>query len=488
MDKRLNVAAKIVAYTTLVFFIAVGLFFSLSAVKPFWLDEWFIIHNIKFRSTQDLWGRLDFMQQFPRLYLQLVRQFVLMFDFSYTSLRLPSFIIHVAGVLLSFKLARKIYRQNIMAALLWCLLYVSFTTSIHYYVQVKQYTMEMLAALIAIWQLKTMLDMQSKRLPVVQLALLYVSMALTTFFSYTYPVIALTLFVVVIYRIMTMHKAMPRYVIVNSLVLLMVNAIAITVFYLTDVKQVLADAGMQNYWQDSLMQQSFSAGSFFGNIYKLFAHVGSGGLFEVVFAILGITGFVAGWVRIRKNIASNNIADVLTAYATLAVTCIIAMYAAGKLPLGIHRLNAFATPVLALLVVALLLRFLSKFDKIVKPVLLVLLLAASGNVFSSFISDWNNVESIKERSIYNNVTEAIHKAQQQDLPILVHRNICYPHDVHAEVTGAWVLPTYPAYDRQKKLPVFSVENREELQALMLQHHIATAMYIEQDSMMIISRN
>ena len=43
-----------------------GLVNTFFFTKPFWIDEWRIIYNLKTRSVPGLWDTLDFLQQFPR--------------------------------------------------------------------------------------------------------------------------------------------------------------------------------------------------------------------------------------------------------------------------------------------------------------------------------------------------------------------------------------------------------------------------------------
>ena len=81
-------------------------------VRPFWVDEWRIIYNLKFKSEEELWGKLAFMQQFPRLYLSLLKLFTAKLHYSYFSLRLPSFLIGTAAMWGVYRLAGKVYEPN----------------------------------------------------------------------------------------------------------------------------------------------------------------------------------------------------------------------------------------------------------------------------------------------------------------------------------------------------------------------------------------
>ena len=96
--------ATIATIATLSFIIAWGAVMVFAQVKPFWIDEARVIYNLKFKNAAMLWGQLDYLQQFPRVYLQLVKLFTATFDYSYTSLRIPSFIVGTLLILFSYLL------------------------------------------------------------------------------------------------------------------------------------------------------------------------------------------------------------------------------------------------------------------------------------------------------------------------------------------------------------------------------------------------
>lgn len=127
--------ATIIGYVTIAFFLFAGLVTAVVALQPFWLDEWFIIQNLKFRTADALWGQLEYMQQFPRLYLQALKVITETFNYSYSSLRLPSFVVHTAGVLLCIYISRRLFKRSVMAVFTFVLIYISFKTSQDYFVQ-----------------------------------------------------------------------------------------------------------------------------------------------------------------------------------------------------------------------------------------------------------------------------------------------------------------------------------------------------------------
>ncbi len=480
----LEKAARITGYVTIGFFLCTGLIAAVAAIRPFWLDEWFIIQNLKFRESAALWGALEYMQQFPRLYLQALKIISDTFNYSYSSLRLPSFIVHTAAVVLCLSLGRKLFKGYAPAVFTFVLIYISFKTSVDYFVQVKQYTMEMCLGLVAMWQLMSIHKILNReRLSIPHWVMLYVSMGTVTFFSYTYPILATgMLYVIVMRRVMKQKEATRDRYNPHIPIMIMLCAASIALFYIYDVMYVMHDGGMQDYWKDFIMKDGFSFRLFFGNIFKLFAHQGAGALFESMFGVLGIAGWVLGFYEFRKNVKSSEPLHIMIAFATSVVAVMVALFALGKLPLGAHRLNAFATPLLALLSINFIL-WLKQYPKLKVPattLLSILLLAQAGNVFSSVINNMTGEDNKKKRAIYHQVSSCILSAQDKRLPIVAHRSIAFPNDVHAEVTGDWVLETFPAYDVRSKLPVLAVDRREDAEELMHAQKISAAMYIAAD--------
>lgn len=479
---------KIIGLLAAAFFIVFGALYAFFPLKPFWLDEWFIIDNIKFKEPAILWGQLDHMQQFPRMYLQLLKQVAQIFDYSYSSLRVPSFIVMVCAVLLTFSVGKKLFRQEVLSAVLWMLIFMSYKTSLHYFVQIKQYTMEMLLGVVAIWQMYRLFQlMKGAKSTPLSLMLLFVSVGLAPFFSYTYPIVLAPMFVVVILRMVTRGRQMNHIARALSVILLLTSALSVSLFYLLDVRYVLQDEGMQNYWQDHLMLSGFNAGVFFQNMYQLFAGLGAGGLFEVVFAVLGIGVFVTVLARFKRNIKSDEPKDIIAVYGVMLVLCVTVLFLAGKLPVGVHRLNAFAMPALAFMVVYLIrMMEVHKKLRVVSMVLLpVLILAQAGNIVSSYLSERGSDEYKTKLAIYENVTKGISKAQERKLPLIVNREITYPHHVHPEITGDWVVRTYPAYDAALSLKTYPVDEAEQVSAILKEKSIDTAMYINASSYEIV---
>jgi hypothetical protein len=175
-----NKAEKALRYITLFtlsFLVCWGVAVVIAEIKPFWVDEWRVIYNLKFKTPAQLWGALDYMQQFPRVYLQIVKWFAANLDYSYTSLRLPSFIVGVTTIIACYRLMDRLYPKTQLSRFLFVMVFISSYTFTEYFVQIKQYTMEMLLSIVALWQLIYLFELEqnSKEDPYILLCLSFLA-------------------------------------------------------------------------------------------------------------------------------------------------------------------------------------------------------------------------------------------------------------------------------------------------------------------------
>ena len=125
-------------------------FLHLIQQRPLWNDEEAVFRSVENYTAAQMFGeRLAAVQVFPRVYLFLIQKFSAMFDFSLWSLRLPSFLCMIAGFLLWLKIARYGIKDR------WQ--YLAFVCSwpasgmlLYYSAELKQYSMDVLAAAIFI--------------------------------------------------------------------------------------------------------------------------------------------------------------------------------------------------------------------------------------------------------------------------------------------------------------------------------------------------
>ncbi|MBN1869836.1 MAG: glycosyltransferase family 39 protein [Candidatus Omnitrophica bacterium] len=118
--------------------------------RSLWNDEECVLRSIENFSAKQMFGE-DLMayQVFPRVYLFLIQQFAKLFDFSRLALRLPSFICMIAAFLLWLRIARNSIKDR------WQ--YLAFVCSwpasgmmLYYSAELKQYSMDVLAAALFI--------------------------------------------------------------------------------------------------------------------------------------------------------------------------------------------------------------------------------------------------------------------------------------------------------------------------------------------------
>lgn len=435
---------QFIGKATLALFVLYGVVLVLFPLLPFWLDEWLLLDNLKFRHASALWGHLEHTQQFPRLYLALIKALAAACDYSYFSLRLPAFLAHCFGLALLRRLASRIFPEDWLLRWLWILIYVSFNTSIHYFVQLKQYTMEMALSLLAIWQLRELLRIRTS-FPG-RRALLSLSLLLAPFFSYTYPIVLAPVCIIVAVGVLR-QKRFDRQLILP----LLTGIAAVTAAYFVDTRQVLADPGMQDFWQDLLLK-SFSAGRASRNIWMMFCTLGSGDLFGNLFGALGLAGLIrATWLSIRGALPAQPFPLLL--YSCLLVWLAIALFLAGKLPLGTFRLNSFLVPAIAYLIVDLL-RACAKLRGISLPVRalgVVLFLAACGNVYAT-MAELAGEEHRRKLAIYRASEQVLRTAREKHLPVFVSAAIAFPFE--DRWPGDWILKVQPAYRAGDPIRVF----------------------------------
>ena len=126
--------------------------YSLVNIKGFWLDEWFILYNIKFRNYPDLFGNLYYAQQFPRIYLCIVKFISELFNYNYFAIRVLPFSIQVINIfLIYFFIGNILFPKCKIKAFLFILFFLSFHTTLFYFSQLKAYTMDIFFAFMSIW-------------------------------------------------------------------------------------------------------------------------------------------------------------------------------------------------------------------------------------------------------------------------------------------------------------------------------------------------
>jgi hypothetical protein len=458
--------------------IAYGLAVSIFEIKPFWLDEWNIIYNLKTKTHAELWGPLDYMQQFPRVYLQVIKYITASFDYGYTAMRLPSMVIHTAGLFLCYVLSGRLFNNDNPYRFFLPLIYASYSTSIEYFVQIKQYTMEMLLALVAIWQLLELLRMQAGSIQPLRYLLLCLLFLVIPFFSYTYPICFIAVSLCTLLNTRTQkdffYRIMP----------LLVGSISILVFYTKDVSQVMVDEGMQKFWKDYIMQGEFKPSAYLYYIYKLFANLGTGDFFEVIYGALGLVGFLYSLYHCFTQQKPVSEFQHIVQYSTSLVLIMILLFSFHKLPLGAHRLNAFAVPACGTLVIHALSALEYKW-KTIPIIYAILSLTLAGNIFQAFAKAHWSDEAVKKQSIYNNTKEAIILAENRHISIATGTGVAYPYE---DRNGDFIVISYPVYHMSIALHVYNTANTYYLKKLFEEHpQLKQVVFIDRTDYSIVSR-
>lgn len=429
-------------------------------IKPFWHDEWRLIYNLKFKTHTTLWGDLFYTQQFPRVYLQLLKYFTEAFHYNYFSLRVPAFLVAVASVFLCWYLMNRIFYKDSPVKFLFVLILLSSNTFIEYFVQTKHYEMEIFMSLVALWQCLEIIYWDKKCS--LRFLSISVSLLVAPFFSYTYPIAIAPFFIIVLFQFFTI-KNPNRYLLFFPV---LASLCGIALFYYIDVAQLMADEEMKLFWKFRMMSEGGGWLKTFEKLWGFFAKVGAGFVFEIVFGVLGIYAFYWNVRRsICKRSAAFSASHLIICYAIGVIIVSIFLFLFGKLPLGEPKFNCFAVPALALLIVKTLEAYLQKeaTRKYAVFIAVVIYLAVIGNIFSSMINTFTLPEYAKRMTIYHATEKAIATAQKNKLPILVTVNVAFPDDLNSYMPGmeimsaASVLKTFPAYDVQQAIPVYSIE-------------------------------
>lgn len=445
------------------------------AIKPFWHDEWRLIYNLKFKTAGDLWGDLEFTQQFPRVYLQLTKLFTSSFDYSYFSLRFPAYFVGVVNVFFCYRLMKRIYKQPGMEKYLFVLMTVSNFTFIEYLVQTKHYQMEICMSLVALWQAIEMISLFEKGMKnSVVYILLCISFFAAPFFSYTYPIAVAPVFLLVFLQVCIWRNEQHKLVRVwQQLFPLFLSAIAILIFYIIDVRQLMNDEEMQTFWKFRMASEENERFTIVKNLWGWFAKMGSGLVFEIFFGFAGIAAvcyaFGTNFRYLKKNIRIDAAAQ-LRLYGLGLILVVSVLFFAGKMPLSEPKFNAFTIPAISILIIYFLSEMkkqkLSHFFKIFTAILFC---ALAGNVASSVIRTFTLPEYKKRMATYHATQQAISLAQKENIPILVAPGVAYPDDINSHmpgmqlITADCVLKTFPAYSVAQQLLVLPIPQKDSFE-------------------------
>jgi hypothetical protein len=339
----------------------------------------------------------------------------------------------------------------------------------------------MFLSLVAIWQLLELVSFnENGRFRSGKFILLCLSFLVLPFFSYTYPIVITPVFaIILIQNVQLLQKRGKEKQLKRTLLLqwvpLFICTFSTTLFYVVDVSQLMHDKGMHDFWGHIMLDKGFSFGDFLYSFYNLFAEVGSGLIFWLLFGILGMAAFLYGIYKSAVNFrlpAAKT--DVALLYSVLLLLLAIFLFIAGKLPLGEPRLNAFTIPAISILIIHLLDQMKqNKAGVKLSNVLAAILLAGLiGNIYTTFVAAVTGPEYAKKMAIYHATENAIREAQDKKMPILITPDVAYPYEktrnlpFNNTVPGDWVLKTFPSYMVHEKIAVYAISDMKNARELI----------------------
>ena len=186
------------------------------------------------------------------------------------------------------------------------LMLVSCGTFTEYFVEIKQYTMDLLLSVLGLWQVKKLLMAGDGKRDALWYFLLCLSLLICPFFSYTYPIVMAPAFVVILVQnIQNWRKRKGAGGSVKNIVLqwipLFLCTFSITIFYLKDAYMPGADRDMHAFWAHLMMEDGFDPAKFFVNFFHFFAQAGSGFAFWWLFGIFCTMSFGYGLYKTIKD-------------------------------------------------------------------------------------------------------------------------------------------------------------------------------------------
>lgn len=424
--KRIDRVVRIAIIGIIIYSLCFGIAMAIFPIRPFWNDEWRLVYNIKFKNVHQLWGTLDLLQQCPRTYLTLLKGISSSFDYSYTSLRLPPLVIGFFNILLCIYLKKKLFQNNSTYNYLFILIFISSQTFTDYIVQVKQYEMDLFLCLVALWQLIVLLDLfETKAVNTYKYVLLCISFLGVPFFSYIYPIVVAPIFPIILLKSISYinyeeaRKSKPRLLFLAYMPLILVT-ISIIIFYFIDVKQLMADNRMYASYQKMLGNEKGDK-NFIKDLWNLFALVGSGFIYEIIFGVLGIASFLYGSYRLAKiEVNAFTKEDYFKLYSVLLIIITLGLFLSGKLLGGVARLVCFTVPSISILIISFLdEKVRNSSAKLANIVATILFLGLFLNIITSFINRFTYPEYANRIKTYWNTGDALKQARLGKLPILI---------------------------------------------------------------------
>jgi hypothetical protein len=486
----------------LIFFVIGSQVYSLINVKGFWLDEWFILYNIKFRSYSGLFNTLFYSQQFPRIYLSIVKFIAEIFNYNYFAIRVLPFLFQIVNIfLVYFSISKIVFPSDKFKAFLFVLFFLSFHTTFFYFSQLKAYTADIFFTLMSVWYF-TFLSKNYKSLSISSVSYLGMLFFIFSgvFLSYTFPIIFAP---ILFFLFLTFLSEIREHQIsLKSILPMAVFIVALVLSYFTDLRFVLSDKGqyqnfsmyVMNYGSIRLFIKSFwnivwlfTSMFFFDKAYNSYFLIL---LYFIKIIILtgGITGLILVLYKYSKKIINEKWNYIKTInfinpinvdfYLLLLFFVTIALYFLRMLPLGTPRINYFCFVFATYFLINGIL-FLVKRFKFSKDLLLPLItFAAFFPAIQGNINELKNTNMDFDQKIYDNIGNAIIAARTNSLPIIVPYDEFYPASI-MEGQENLMIKAHHEYKPKDAVPVFVFKKGELnrlLNTLKLKSYIQISKY------------
>jgi len=298
------------------------------------------------------------------------------------------------------------------------------------------------------------------------------------FFSYIYPIVIAPVFVVVFLQDVLLWRRKSGAETVKRITLqwlpLFLCTFSITLFYIADVAQLSADANMREYWKGLVNEDGFNVTTFLEHVFHMLAQPGSGFLFWWLFGLLCSAAlFYGGYLTLRHLRAGEmGFRSMLLLYAVVLVLAMMALNIAGRLPLGEPRLNAFAVPAIAILLISMLdaADGAPRLQKAGAVVSYILVAGLAGNIFSTVMASFTDGKYDRRIATFHATQHAIMLAQKEGVPILVTSEVSWPYDKTRNLPdtvnnlpGDWILMTWPAFKAGESVKVYSIADTADVQ-------------------------
>ncbi|MFA5156579.1 MAG: hypothetical protein WC532_04230 [Candidatus Omnitrophota bacterium] len=211
--------------------------------RPPWLDEIFLINNLKELSPAGIFGPLKYSQGFPRLYLFIIQNLSRAFNYGVISLRALPFVFMITGFGLWLAAFRKQYGRG-DAYLLFILCWCGSWFMTYYAAEFKQYSADVFAAgAFTYFILKQKESVLSGALRP-RLFLQYLFLPVLLLFSYA----AYFFIIIPAYNLLLSSLRQRRSLFYLAAYLLSIAAFSF-LSYNYDLKYTLAAPALHGYWE-----------------------------------------------------------------------------------------------------------------------------------------------------------------------------------------------------------------------------------------------